>query len=444
MQRFDVIVIGTGVAGQTAAEELAEAGKRVAVIDKRDFGGTCLLRGCEPKKVLWAAAEVVERADGQVGTGPVGTVMLNWPSLIAFKRLFTDTASARISKTLGATGAVAIHGEARFVSEDTLEIDGSHYSAEHFVVATGAVPAPLGVPGEELVIDHEAFMAAENLGAHIVFIGGGMISFEFAHIAAAAGAKVTIVHRSERFLKGFDPNLAEMLATGYREAGIGVRTNAPVAEVRRGSGGLEIELSDGSAIRCDMVVHGAGRIPDLAGLDLESGGIAANQHGIEVDAQMRSVSNPRVFAAGDAAALGPALTPVGIRQARVARANILAPGSARFADAVIPSVVFGNPPLASIGIGEEEAHAQGLDVDVKLIDRTGWVSSRRTGTRVSGSKTIVERGSGRVLGAHLLGPGAQDLINVFAAAMLGGLTAEQLRLAMWAYPTDSSEIVYLF
>jgi glutathione reductase (NADPH) len=444
MERFDVIVIGTGVSGQTAAEELARAGRNVAAVDKREFGGTCALRGCEPKKVLWAAAEAVERADQQVGTGPAGTMTLDWPSLMAFKRLLTDPASARIEKTLTTSGVTAIHGVARFVDEATIDVDGARYGAEHFVVATGAVPMPLGIPGEQHVIDHEAFMSAESLGRRIVFIGGGLISFEFAHIAAATGAQVTIVHRGTHVLKGFDPDLAEMLSTGYREAGIGVRTSAPVAEVRRlDGGGLEVELADGSAIDCDTVVHGAGRTPDLAGLDLEAGGIATNQHGITVDSEMRSVSNPRVFAAGDAASLGPPLTPVGIRQARVARANILEPGSAQFAPQAIPSAVFSNPPLASIGISEAEATARGLDVAVKLIDRTGWVSSRRTGTRISGSKTIVERGTGRILGAHLLGHGADEVINVFAAAMAGGLTAEDLRSAIWAYPTDSSEIVYL-
>lgn len=444
MERFDVIVIGTGVAGQAAAEELARAGKSVAAVDKREFGGTCALRGCEPKKVLWAAAEAVERADQQVGTGPTGNMTLDWPSLMAFKRLFTDPASARIEKGLVASGVTALHGIARFVDESTLDVDGTRYRAEHFVIATGALPMPLGIPGEDLVIDHEAFMSAEALEERIVFIGGGLISFEFAHIAATAGAHVTILHRGQRVLKGFDPDLAEMLTTGYREAGIGVRTSAPVAEVRRrDGGGLEVELGDGTAIDCDTVVHGAGRIPDLGGLDLEAGGIASNQHGITVDSEMRSVSNPRVFAAGDAASLGPALTPVGVRQARVARANILEPGSARFAPKAIPSAVFSGPPLTSVGISEAEAAALGLDVEVKLIDRTGWVSSRRTGTRVSGSKTIVDRESGRILGAHLLGHGADEVINVFAAAMAGGLTAEELKSSIWAYPTDSSEVVYL-
>ena len=444
MEHFDVIVIGTGVAGQTAAGELSMAGKKVAVVDKREFGGTCALRGCEPKKVLYAAAEVVERANGQAERGVSGTVTVDWPSLIAFKRTFTDPMSPMIEKGLIDGGATAIHGNARFVSPGTIDVDGEQYSADHFVLAPGALPIPLNIPGEEFVFDNEQFMASETLGSRVVFIGGGYISFEFAHLAAAAGAKSTILHRSAHVLKEFDADLAEMLVRCYRDAGIDVRTDAPVTAVRKADAGFAVVLGDGGAVECDMVVHGAGRAPDLAGLDLEAGGIAYGRRGIEVDSSMRSTSNPRVFAAGDAAALGAPLTPVGIAQARVALANIFEPGSATFAPKAVPSVAFSDPPLSSVGLTEAQANAQGLDVEVKLTDTSMWASSRRTGVRISGTKTIVERGTGRIVGAHLLGHGADEAINVFAAAIMAGFTASDLKSAIWAYPTGGSEVVYMF
>lgn len=444
MEHFDVIVVGTGVAGQTAAGELSMAGKRVAVVDKREFGGTCALRGCEPKKVLYSAAEVVERANAQAESGVSGTVTVDWPSLIAFKRTFTDPMSPMIEKMLVDGGVTAIHGNARFGSPDTIDVDGASYSAEHFVLAPGALPLPLDIPGEDLVLDNEQFMASEVLGARIVFIGGGYISFEFAHIAAAAGAKCTILHRSARVLKEFDQDLAGMLVRGYRDAGIDVRTDAPVTAVRTTDAGFEVVLGDGSAVECDMVVHGAGRAPDVAGLDLETGGIAYGRRGIEVDDAMRSTSNPRVFAAGDAAAVGAPLTPVGILQARVALANILEPGSATFAPKAVPSVAFSDPPLSSVGLTEAQAKAQGLDVEAKLTDTSMWASSRRTGVRISGTKTIVERGTGKIVGAHLLGHNADEVINVFATAIMAGFTADDLKSAIWAYPTGGSELVYMF
>lgn len=443
MERFDVIVIGTGVAGQTAASELAEAGKRVAVVDRREFGGTCALRGCEPKKVLFTVAEAAERAGAQAGNGVSGSSCVDWRSLVAFKRTFTDPVPARIEMWLDGTGAVPLHGPARFVSEDTVVVGDVRYTAEHFVVATGAAPRDLGIPGAELVTDSEGFMEAEALGDRVAFIGGGYISFEFAHIAAAAGAQAIILHRGARVLEGFDPDLADMLARAYASAGIEIRTGAAVAEVRSAREGLEIVCANGDVVACSMAVHGAGRVPDLKGLELEAGGIAYGPRGIETDTSMRSTTNPRVFATGDAAALGVPLTPVGISQARIAVANILAPGSAAFAPVVTPSVVFSYPPLASVGLTEQQAEEAGLDVEVRLSDMSGWASSRRVGLRVAGAKTIVERGSGRIVGAHLLGHGADETVNVFAAAITGGLTAADLKGTLWAYPTASSEIVYL-
>jgi len=440
---FDVIVIGTGVAGQTAAEELADAGLKVAAVDRREFGGTCSLRGCEPKKVLYSVVEAAERARAQSGNGLTGDATVDWPGLIAFKRTFTDPASVAIESAITSSGATALHGTARFLDPGTIDIDGTRYTAEHFVLATGAMPRPLGIPGASLVLTSEQFMAAETIGARVVFIGGGYISFEFAHMAAAAGAHVTIVHRSRQVLEGFDPRLADMLAQGYRDAGIVVRTESPVAGVEATGAALVVVLGDGTRIECDTVVHGAGRVPDLEALALDAGGVRFSSRGVEVDGHMRSATNTRVWAAGDAAASGAPLTPVGVAQARVIVRSILGDEAAVFAPAAVPSVVFSSPPLASVGLTEAQAVEQGIDAEVKFSDTSQWVSSRRMGVAVGGAKVLTERATGRVVGAHLLGPHADEMINVFTAAIAGGMTAHQVRSTIWAYPTASSEVVYL-
>jgi glutathione reductase (NADPH) len=443
-REFEVIVIGTGVTGQTAAEELGEAGKHVGVVERREVGGTCSLRGCEPKKVLVSAAEVVERAAAQQGAGPVGSMRLHWPEAIAFKRTFTDPAPARIESAITGTGAHVIRGSARFVDDRTLIVGDDRYRASDVIIATGARPVTLGVPGEDLVTTSEGFMAAENLGDRVVFIGGGYISFEFAHIAAATGARVTIVHRHARVLPGFDADLSAQLVTGYRMAGIDVRLDTRVLAVERENDALAVVLGDGSRLECDRVVHGAGRVPDLDDLDLPAGGIAFGRHGIDVDSSMRSVSRSGIWAAGDAAALSPPLTPVGIAQARVIVRNLTGRGPATFEPAAIPSVVFSDPPLASVGLRADDVDTdEPDDVDIRSIDTSSWVSSQRVGTRVSGAKVLTERSTGRILGAHLLGHNAEEVINVFTAAIVGGLTADQIRAIPWAYPTASSEIVYL-
>lgn len=439
---YDVIVIGTGVTGQTAAEELAEAGLSVLAIDRREFGGTCSLRGCEPKKVMYSVVEAAERARAESGNGLIGDVCIDWSELIAFKRTFTDPAPAAIEAAITGFGGETLHGSARFRDADTMEVAGAAYTAEHIVIASGAKPADLGISGAELVLTSEQFMSADAIGPRVVFIGGGYISFEFAHMAAAAGAAVTIVHRGGQVLGGFDPRLANELARGYRLAGIDVRTNAPVAGVDSVADGLSVGLSDGDRIACDTVVHGAGRVPDLAELDLDAGSVGFTARGIAVDAHLRSTTNPRVWAAGDCAEAGAPLTPVGIAEARVIVRNILG-DDAVFSPAAVPSVVFSDPPLAAVGLTEADAAEQGIEVDVKYSDTSEWVSSRRMGARVGGAKTLVERGSGRIVGAHLLGPHADEMINVFTAAIVGGLTDRQLRSTIWAYPTAGSEIVYL-
>jgi glutathione reductase (NADPH) len=442
MSDFDAIVIGTGVAGQTVAEALATGGRRVAIVDRREYGGTCTLRGCEPKKVLVSAAEVVERARAQAGNGPAGELRLDWPALIAFKRTFTDPAPQSIEDYLKSVGVETLHGQARFTGPAALAVDGVAHVAKHFVVATGARPMPLGIEGEDLVSTSEDFMAAERLGERVVFIGGGYISMEFAHVAAAAGSSVTICHRGARVLGGFDPDLVGMLADSYRKAGIDVRTGAPVRSVAEEAGALVVVLQDGTRIPADMVVHGAGRAPDLEALDLAAAGVVFGRRGVEVDRSLRSVSNPRVWAAGDAADRGLPLTPVGTIEGRVLARNILGE-EAVYDPSVTPSVVFSDPPLAMVGLTEAQAAERGLDVRGSLVDRTQWASSRRVGDPVAGAKVLVDRGTQRIVGAHLLGHQAEEVINVFATAMVAGLTTTDLKALPWAYPTGGWEIRYL-
>ena len=220
MSDFDVIVIGTGVTGQTAAEELAR-GRQARSLSSTaaSTAAPASLRGCEPKKVLFTAAEVVERAAAQRRQGPTGDLRLDWPSLIAFKRRFTEPAPAGVEKALGDAGVATLHGEARFADEAALLIDGVSHRAEHIVVASGARPMPLGIAGEDLVLTSEGFMATERLGERIVFIGGGYISFEFAHMAAAAGAHVTICHRGSHVLERVRPRAGRDARRGLSEGG---------------------------------------------------------------------------------------------------------------------------------------------------------------------------------------------------------------------------------
>jgi glutathione reductase (NADPH) len=442
MSEFDAIIIGTGAAGQTVAAELAGAGKRVAIVDEREYGGTCALRGCEPKKVMVQAAEVVERAARQQGNGVVGDVTLDWPALVAFKKTFTDPTPQGVEDYLQGLGVATLHGVARFTGPASVAVGDQEHTAETIVVASGARPRPLGIPGEDLVLTSEQFMAAERLGRRVVFLGGGFVSMEFAPVARAAGAHVTVVHRGAHVLKEFDPDLSDLLVKAYREAGMDVLLNAPVDAVERDGDALAVVLGGGERVPADMVVHGAGRVPDLGELDLAAAGVTTGRHGVEVDEHLRSLSNPHVWAVGDAASRGLPLTPVATIEGAVAAANILG-GDRIFDPAVTPSVTFTDPPLAGVGLSEAQAAARGLDVSGGLVDMSAWASTRRIGARVAGAKVLVEKASGRLAGAHLLGHHAEDVINVFAVAMTAGLTVSDLMALPWAYPTAEWEIRYL-
>lgn len=438
---FDVMVIGSGAAAQNVVPRCAEAGLRVAVVDRLPYGGTCSRRGCDPKKVLLGAAEAVGRARMLAGAGLVGEPSIEWPVLMARKRTFTDPVAPRIEGWLGGSGATKLHGEARIVSEGEVEIDGQRHRARDIVVASGARPMPLGVAGEELVTTSDEFLELDELPPRVVLIGGGYISFEFAWLARMAGREVTILHRSARALKAFDGELVASLVERYRALDIRVRLEAPVTGIRRDTTGLVVESPTGD-VAADLVVHGAGRMADVDRLGLEAIGVAYGRRGVHVDERMRSVSNPHVWAAGDAADVGRALTPVASRQGKVVAAGILGE-DASYDGRAVPSVVFSDPPLAAVGMDTAEAGESGGAVTVKRVDMSGWLTQRRLGQTHGGAAVVADAASGRLLGAHVLGVNAEEVINVFALAIRQELTVQDLLATTWSYPTATSDIPYM-
>ncbi len=443
-QRYDIVVLGAGTAGQVIAHKTAAAGKNVAIIDTRPYGGTCELRGCDPKKVLVGAAEVIDWARRMRPNGVVGTLAIDWPALMTFKRTFTDGVPEKVERSLAKSGVTTLHGQPRFTAPNTLDLGGTTVSAEHIVLAVGARPRTLTFPGAEHVITSTDFLDLDSLPKRIVFIGGGYISFEFAHVAARAGALVTVLDRHERPLPGFEPELVDSLVAASRGVGIDVQLEQDVIGIERAGGSFEVSTAAGSTFPADLVVHGAGRVPELEGLSLDAAGIAFDPlRGVSVDDHLRSTTNPNVYAAGDGAdTAGWPLTPVAGHEGYVVAANLL--GKDVTPDyRGTPSVVFSVPALARAGLLESEARAQGLDVTVHLADTRGWYSARRTGQEHAGHKVIEERTTGRILGAHLLGDRAGDVIDIFSLAIRHGLTAQDLKTSILVHPGDASDVAYM-
>lgn len=444
--QYDLIIIGTGTAAMVAAMRVRAAGWRVAVIDYRPYGGTCALRGCDPKKMLVGGAEALDHARRMSGNGVAGDLHIDWPALIGFKRTFTDPVPGHHEHRYHEKGIDTCHGHARFTGRNSLTVDGHSLEARHILIAVGAEPVTLGIPGEEHFATSEDFLALERLPPRIVLVGGGYIAAEFSHIAARAGAQVTVVQRGERMLERFDPDLVGWLMDKFREIGVDVRVRTTVKAIVKRNSGFLVRASSGGAeatFEADLVVHSAGRAPALDALNLEAGGIATQKGRLELNEYLQSTSNPAVYAAGDAAQKGPPLTPVSSHDAKVVAVNILE-GNRRLPDyRGVPSVAFTIPPIAAVGLSEHQARAQGLKFRTKSQKGSDWFTARQAAEKTYGFKVLVEEETGRILGAHLLGPHVDEVINLFALAIRHGLTAAELDATMFAYPTGASDIGYM-
>lgn len=442
-KHYDLVIIGTGTAALVAATRVRKAGWTVAVIDFRPFGGTCALRGCDPKKMLVGGATAIDHVRRMRGNGIQGEARIDWPELIAFKRTFTDPVPEKNEHRYAEQGIDTYHGQARFTGRTTLTVEGETLEAGHVLIAAGAEPVPLGIPGEEYLATNEDFLALARLPSRIVLVGGGYIAAEFSHIAARAGAQVVVLQRGARMLPQFDPDLVGWLMEKTREIGIDVQTRTTVEAIDKAGSGFAVRASaDGESkvFEADLVVHAAGRRPALEALNLEAAGLAHDKGRLHLNEFLQSVSNPAVYAAGDAAQAGPPLTPVSSHDAKVVAANLLKGNHQRPDYAGVPSVAFTVPPIASVGVAEREAADRGLKVRVHSQRASDWFTARQSAEPIYGFKILVDEATDHVLGAHLVGPHVDEVINIFALAIRHGLTAADLKSTMFAYPTGASDI----
>lgn len=444
IKHFDVFVIGTGTAGKGVAKDCAKAGMKVAIADNREYGGTCPNRGCDPKKVLVGATEVINLATNLKGKGVSNVPEIRWEDLQKFKENFTSAIPAVTEKDLTTVGIELYHQSPKFLDEQTLSVEGKTVTADKIVIATGQHPLALKIPGREHLLTSEDFLHQSELPEEIVFIGAGYIGMEFAHVAARCGAKVTVIESGERPLAPFEADIVQHLTEYSETLGIQFIFNAEATAVEKLRTNFRVHYNKNGkkeSVTTKAVFNTAGRVPSISELDLDKGNVAFEKNGISVNEYLQNTTNKHVYACGDVSASGALpLTPVSSQESRVVSINIRKGNSEILDCPPIPSVVFTVPQLAAIGLTEDQAKAQGYDIVVEYKNVPHWFNAKQMGEDVYAYKTIVDKKRDLILGAHICGANADEMINLFVLAMCGKLTTKDLKKMVFAYPTWGNDI----
>lgn len=442
-EHTDVLVIGMGTAGTAAARILARAGRRVIGAEPDRVGGTCLWRGCIPKKALFHAAAVarnVRRAD-QFGI-LAGPAVIDWPTVLGWKWHAQETYAGDQDGMLASLGIERIQASARFLGTDTVLIGDREIAAENIIVATGAVPAPLSVPGAELADTSEAALRYHTLPQSLCIIGAGYIALEFAGIYASFGTRVTLVSAGDEILAPFDRDCVAIAKTALEELGVTFVTGARIVSLGSDDGGIAVSYEVGGSSRtlvAERVLAAVGRRPAYGTLDLAAAGVTLDDRGNAVlDAALRS-ANPRVYFAGDAAAREQH-TPVANAHGRAIAASILggrpvAPDTAGF-----PFTCFTVPELAQTGLTQDAAARAGIEVETHSATFEYLGAAITSDDRHGLVKILAETTTHTVVGAHIAGDRASDLIYTLSFMVRGKHTLEELQSSLAVHPAFSESV----
>jgi glutathione reductase (NADPH) len=438
---YDLFVIGGGSGGVRAARVAAGHGAKVAVAEESRLGGTCVIRGCVPKKLLSYAAHFHEDFEDARNYGwTVGGVSFDWATLIANKDKEIDRLNGIYKKLLIGSKVDLLEARAGLADPHTVEVGGKRVTAKQILVAVGGWPERPGIPGiEHSITSNEAFHLP-TLPGEVVIVGGGYIAVEFAGIFNGLSAKVTQLYRGEQILRGFDDDVRHFLAAEMGKKGIGIRTKTEVSRIEKAEDRLTLHLNDGSRLTCDAVMYATGRRPKSDGMGLVELGVAVKPDGaIIVDADSRTnVAN--IHAIGDCTNRVN-LTPVAIREGHAYADTVFGNKPWQVDHRTIASAVFSHPPAGVVGLSEAEARKGGHELDIYKADfkpLKHTISGRDERTLM---KLVVDRKSQVVLGAHMVGIDAPEIIQAIAIAVKMGATKAQFDAAIAVHPTAAEEFV---
>jgi len=442
---YDLFTIGAGSGGVRASRYAAGLGARVAVAEERYLGGTCVNAGCIPKKLFSYAAHYGEDIGHAAGYGwRVAAPAFDWRTLVANKDREIERLNTVYANLLSGAGVALLRGHATLADAHTVVVDGRRISARYILVATGGWPVVPPIPGAERAISsNEAFHLSE-LPRRVLVVGGGYIAVEFASIFNGLGTDTTLVYRGERLLKGFDAELGGFLAGEMGNKGVRIRFHCNIEGIARAAhdNALRATLADGSALEADCVMYATGRAPNTRGLGLERAGVTLAANGAVVVDAMYQSSVSSIYAVGDVIDRV-LLTPVALAEGMFVAENLFGSGGPSLDYEGIPTTIFSNPNVGSVGLSEAMARARAGDIDVY---RTSFGPLRH---QLTGSgekvlmKLVVDRKTERVLGVHMVGPDAGEIIQGFAVALKCGATKRQFDATIGIHPTIAEELVTL-
>jgi glutathione reductase (NADPH) len=440
---FDLFVIGAGSGGVRAARFAAGYGARVAVAESRYLGGTCVNVGCVPKKLLVYGAHYAEDIHEAEGYGwTIDGARFDWASLIANKDREIQRLNGIYKNLLTDSGVTLLQAHARLVDAHTVEVDGKHYSAEHILIATGGWPFVPEIPGREHAITSNEAFYLDALPRRVLVVGGGYIAVEFASIFHGCGADTKLLYRGELFLRGFDGALRDHLKDELIKKGLDLQFNADIARIeKQADGTLLATLEDGRTLEADCIFYATGRRPMLDGLGLENVDVALDKRGfVAIDEQFRT-STPSILAIGDV--IGRIqLTPVALAEGMAVARQLFKPEEYRPVDYHnIATAVFSLPNMATVGLTEEQAREQGHKV---VLFESRFRPMKQTMTdslERSLMKLVVDADTDKVLGCHMAGPEAGEIIQGLAVALKAGATKRIFDDTVGIHPTAAEEFV---
>jgi len=450
MKTFDYVVIGGGSGGVATARRAAEYGARVALIEAGRLGGTCVNVGCVPKKVMWYAATLAHALEDAAGYGfTLAGHDFDWPTLKQRRDAYVQRLNGIYDGMLEKAGVEVIRGFGRFVDKNTVEVDGERYSAPHIVIATGGRPVVPETPGAELGITSDGFFDLEQLPRRVAVVGSGYIAVELAGVLRALGSEVDLLVRGEVLLRPFDALLREELATHMQDAGIQLCFRHQVRGLTRqqdGSIRIDCEDGDGKAVQrvADTVIWAIGREAATDGINLAAAGLTAGKHGVLETDEYQNTTVPGIYAIGDI--VGKAeLTPVAIGAGRKLAARLFRdqPDSKQNYD-LIPTVVFTHPPIGTVGLSEDAARERhGEAVKVYSARFTGMYNALTEHKPRTAMKLVCVGEEEKVVGCHIIGTGADEMLQGFAVAIGMGATKADFDATVAIHPTAAEELVTL-